>query len=135
MKRRHCFWVLIPAFSSAFGCSSSDAPPPSKVTRQGSDGRFTFTLEADALTEGRNTLWIELHDADGAAITDAQVALTFSMTEMEHGDFQGRAFHETGGTYQADVEFSMPGDWTVDVVAHRHATGESDQTTFEVFVE
>jgi len=68
---------------------------------------------------GDNTLRIAVKDAQGQAVTDATVALEYTMDMPGMRIEKVPAAHSGGGVYEAKVRFTMAGPWGVTVSVQR----------------
>jgi Cu(I)/Ag(I) efflux system membrane fusion protein len=68
---------------------------------------------------GDNTLRIEVTDAQGQPVTDATVALEYTMDMPGMMIDKAQASHTRGGVYEAKVRFTMAGPWGVTVSVQR----------------
>jgi hypothetical protein len=68
---------------------------------------------------GDNTLRIEVKDAQGQPVTDATVALEYTMDMPGMMIDKAQASHGGGGVYEAKVRFTMAGPWGVTVSVQR----------------
>ena len=64
---------------------------------------------------GDNTLRIEIMDAKGQPITDAVVALEYTMDMPGMKIDKAQAVHTRGGVYEAKARFTMVGPWGITV--------------------
>jgi Cu(I)/Ag(I) efflux system membrane fusion protein len=68
---------------------------------------------------GDNTLRIEVKGAQGQPVTDATVALEYTMDMPGMMIDKAQASHSSGGIYEAKVRFTMAGPWGVTVSVQR----------------
>jgi hypothetical protein len=76
---------------------------------------ITWTLSRR--TVGPATLTLTLRDAAGAGVPGATVRVEGHMTHPGMTPILTTAADRAGGVYQADVEFTMAGDWVLLVTA------------------
>jgi len=73
---------------------------------------------------GDDTLRIVLTDAQGQPVTDATVALEYTMDMPGMMIDKAQAAHSGGGVYEAKVRFTMAGPWGVTVSVQRPGQAE-----------
>ncbi len=87
----------------------------------GGDDEDDFTvklaLTPDPPKVGAATLVVTLHDADGEPISGAKMELEGTMTHAGMKPVFGQAAEDEPGRYEAELEFSMGGDWVIIVRA------------------
>jgi membrane fusion protein, copper/silver efflux system len=106
-------WI---ASGLATGCSDSSAPTRVRA----GDIEIAASVSPRALRVGKNELVVELHDADGKAISDAKVEVAVKMGAMgAMSPMGGPASVEVlgDGRYRADFQLDMGGTWQVQVQA------------------
>jgi hypothetical protein len=97
-----------------------------ELQKKSGDYTLDIRLDKNPPIMGDNLMEIDIKDAQGQAVTDAKVAVNYTMPPM-----QGMApmNYKTdavlkGGKYQATLKFSMSGSWNVEVKMSR-----ADKTT------
>ncbi len=117
------------------------APGPSPTALSGAlDGthaigshNVTLFSSPNPPRRGSNTLQALVTDANGAPVTDVQVAFDLDMTNMSHGKNVVQAKLTADNRYSGNVSFVMPGPWRVIVsLARSGATVETGRFTFNV---
>lgn len=111
--------LLILAVAGLVACSGSRSEPTRVST---ADLELEASLEPAAGRIGANQLWIELSDADGKPVRDADLAVKVHMVAMGAMPPMGGAasVSETeAGRYRADFELEMGGTWIVEIEAKR----------------
>ncbi len=108
---------LLLASGFALACSDQSKPARARV----GDIEIAATVSPAELRVGKNELIVELRDASGAAIADADVEVAVKMGAM--GAMQamgGPASVEAigDGKYRADFQLDMGGTWQVEVHAN-----------------
>ena len=73
---------------------------------------------------GDNTLRIEIMDAKGQPITDAVVALEYTMDMPGMKIDKAQAVHTRGGVYEAKARFTMVGPWGITVSVQQPGQAE-----------
>jgi hypothetical protein len=91
-------------------------------------------LDKNPPVTGQNKMEISIQDATGADVTDATVAVDFSMPAMPGmPSMNYKATAEVSGNrYLANVNFSMPGAWNINVKITR--AGKTQSVKFNVDV-
>jgi multidrug efflux pump subunit AcrA (membrane-fusion protein) len=115
--------------------ASGEAPGQTKAPQiaqapKGAAGDLKITLSTDPSSPrvGKTQLRIQVKDAAGAPVGGAKVGVTAGMQGMPGPDLTARAGRELG-TYEAAVNLSMAGAWTVEV----RVTSPQGGTTSSVF--
>lgn len=81
---------------------------------------LTVTLTAESSRAGPGTLTVEVLDADGAPVEDADVVILTRHIEMDHGTSTTEAVPSGPGTWLAEnVPLGMGGKWEAQVVITR----------------
>jgi hypothetical protein len=91
-------------------------------------------LDKNPPVTGQNKMEISIQDATGADVTDAMVAVDFSMPAMPGMpamNYKAKA-EVTGNRYLANVNFSMSGAWNINVKITR--AGKTQSVKFNVDV-
>jgi YtkA-like len=93
------------------------APPP--ATQQVSDLEVSFysTLTGRPRA-GDNQVEVKLRDRQGQPVSQAEVAVAYSMASMEHGS-QMAMRPEGYGIFSTVISFPMTGTWNVEVLVRR----------------
>jgi hypothetical protein len=109
--------LQVAAFASTLGaCAELPPEEPLQVTRRGAQQVLTFEVEAPAPREGLNELIVRVTE-DGVPVDGLELELDVWMDVHDHAAEPVVAAHDDRGTYRADVLFSMPGTWTVSLLA------------------
>lgn len=89
-------------------------------------GELTLRVstEPEPATLGDNTLRIEIKDAQGQPVTDATIALEYTMDMPGMMIDKAQASHTGAGVYEATVRFTMAGPWGVTVSVQRPGQAE-----------
>jgi len=98
-------------------CGGSRSEP---VTVHSSGLTLSAALEPRAGRAGENTIWLELHDDDGAPVNDAQITVKVHMHAMGTMPAMGGMTNVTPqgrGRYRADFELEMGGNWIIEIRA------------------
>ena len=100
-------------------------------------GDYTLDIKIDKNPPvvGDNIMELTIKDTDGKAVTDAKVAVTYTMPPMSG---MAPANYKTdavlkGGSYQATLKFSMSGSWNVEAKITR--AGKTTPVKFNVDVK
>jgi RND family efflux transporter MFP subunit len=135
---------LIDSESQLAAALGSFAPPPPGVGAAAAmnapqGATLEFSSEPSTPRAGSNNFRVKLTDADGAAITSAQVTVTFFMPAMPAmGMATMRSVvtlsEKGGGNYEGPGEVQMGGTWQVTVLATK-AGRTIAQKQFSVAVE
>lgn len=81
---------------------------------------LTVTLTAESSRAGPGTLTVEVLDADGTLVEDADVVILTRHIEMDHGTSTTEAVPSGPGTWLAEnVPLGMGGKWEAQVVITR----------------
>ena len=81
------------------------------------DVAVELTVSPDPPLVGPATVVVTLHDADGQAIEGAEMQLEGTMTHAGMVPVFADADETSPGQYEAELEFTMGGDWVVIVRA------------------
>lgn len=93
---------------------------------------LTVTLTAESSRAGPGTLTVEVLDADGTPVEDAEVVILTRHIEMDHGISTTDAVPSGPGTWLAEnVPLGMGGKWEAQVVITRPGT-EPVAVTFAI---
>jgi hypothetical protein len=106
---KHKLWLGLLLLLLVAGCGrgSSDLP----------DVAVALTLEPDPPRIGPALVTVVLGDADGLPITGARVELEGNMSHAGMVPVLASASEMAPGRYQANLEFTMGGDWFILVRA------------------
>ncbi len=113
------------------GCGKSNVG-----TLTQSDGNIEGTLSFDPDpfdVMSPVTLSLQLVDANGKAIDNAQVSYDLTMPAMKMPPSQPQAASQGNGLYTTQTTFSMSGDWRADVTVVQG--GETTTLTFDFKVK
>jgi hypothetical protein len=78
-------------------------------------------------------LWVQVIDADGKLVENADLQTVANMTTMDMGEMHFTAQRVGQGLYQVSLSFSMPGSWWVRLQAQAPQYQQaSQQLTFWV---
>jgi hypothetical protein len=106
-----------------------------ELQKKSGDYNLDLRLDKNPPIVGDNLMEIVIKDAQGQAVTDAKVAVSYTMPPM-----QGMAPMSyradgllKGETYQAGLKFSMSGSWNVEVKISR--AGRTTPVKFNVDVK
>jgi RND family efflux transporter MFP subunit len=106
-------------------------PPPGVGANAGGQSVQTipqasieFTSDPNPLARGHNKVIVTLRDSKGAAISGAQVTLSFYMAAMPAMGMaamraQGTAEDQRNGTYAANLELPSGGTWSLTITASK----------------
>jgi hypothetical protein len=100
--------------------ASGAAEAPSKTAQPNA---LVFTLRTDPAPprNGKNDFEVNLKDAEGKPIADAEVSLEFSMSAMPSMKTPDVRLTSAGnGSYKGRANLGMAGDWDVTVKASRN---------------
>ena len=102
--------------SDADSDSDSDADADLSATSQGGLYQMTYTTDPSPPQSGATTLLFSLMDSSGVAVTGASLEVTPWMPAMGHGINDKPVVTQVGqGAYTAAWEYSMGGDWEVEI--------------------
>ena len=111
------------------GCSQQQPQPANTSTKtpvtkpaapaQAPSAQMELKIDPQAPKSGSNVkLIVELRDAKGASISDAEVKAAFVMSMGSMGDMRDSIVPKwTGSRYEGTSKISMPGEWEVLVEA------------------
>ena len=128
---------LIDSESQAQAALGAFVPPPpgagAAASMNAPQGQVTleYSSNPSTLRAGSNAFRVKLTGADGAAITDAQVTVTFFMPAMPAMGMAAMRSVATlsdkgGGLYEGSGDLQMGGTWQVTVLATK--TGQTHRT-------
>jgi hypothetical protein len=148
--RRRAAGLLLSALALA-GCGSHDAPTPAtgddgeectgdfdtfeagmiKLARPGNiTVELTEASPAPPVVRSDNIWWLELSDADGAAVSGAQLVASPYMPKHQHGSAEVVVQEQSEGQYQlSPIELIMPGVWEIPL-SITPAGDETSEATF-----
>ena len=107
---------------------------PYEVTRKAGDYTVDIRMDKNPPVVGPNNIEIVLKDAAGKAVTDAKVLVDYGMPAMPGHPAMGYKTDAQlkGGVYQAVLNISMKGPWTITVrITH---AGKAASTKFTIDV-
>ena len=115
-------------FLTVSGCGANAF----KVSKSTDSYNVDLTADHNPLTTGENQLQITISDKNGAAVTDAQVKVNYSMAAMPGLPAMS---HNTkaalsGKAYAADIDLMSAGSWTISVQISRD--GKMQKADFAV---
>ncbi|MGC9975713.1 MAG: FixH family protein [Syntrophales bacterium] len=104
------------------------------VMKKAGNYMVNVMMDKNPPVTGQNKMEITIQDATGADVTDATVAVDYSMPAMPGMPaINYKAKTELKGSrYLADVNFSMPGAWNVNIKITR--SGKTQSVKFNVDV-
>jgi hypothetical protein len=113
-------FLIMTALIFAFNCGTAQAKDY-EITKKSGDLTVTVKMDKNPPITGVNKMDIAVKDTAGKAITDAAVAVDYSMPAMPG---MGAMNYKTktvlkGGHYLAEVNFSMPGPWSIGIKINR----------------
>ncbi|UCD34510.1 MAG: FixH family protein [Nitrospiraceae bacterium] len=91
------------------------------------DLKVKATIDSDPLKVGTNNITVELFDAKGNPVIDADVTIYYFMPSMPAMNYEIAAVAE-GGKYRGLIKPTMPGEWEAYIRAKRGA-GDLDSVT------
>jgi nitrogen fixation protein FixH len=95
------------------------------------DIKVKTSADHSPLKVGENTVTVELIDANGANIKDAQVSVYFFMPSMPAMNYEVKT-SLNGEKYAAVIKPTMPGQWAADIKVMKSGGEESKvQVDFE----
>lgn len=93
-------------------CGGASAPTPTPTS---SDAQISLTTHPDPPQSGKVELIVQVNDARGQPLPDADVYIFAGHTEMKGMDMNGKATAQGDGRYTTTANFSMAGPWKVTV--------------------
>lgn len=106
-----------------------------ELQKKSGDYTLDIHLDKNPPVVGDNQMELTIKDPDGKAVTDAKVALTYTMPPMSGMapmNYKADAVVKEGG-YQATLKFSMSGSWNVEARITR--AGKTTPVKFNVDVK
>jgi hypothetical protein len=91
-------------------------------------------IEPENPSVGLSTLLIEVRDENAEAISDAQITVIGNMSHEGMGATEANGSRAENGVYRIPFEWTMGGDWYVDVTVTLASNAGVVQKRFEVFV-
>jgi len=123
---------LIDSESQLQAAAGAFVPPPPGVGTNAAgqtaetipQASIEFTSDPNPLVRGHNKVIVKLRDSKGAAISGAQVAVSFYMAAMPAMGMtamraQGTADDQGNGTYAANLELPSGGTWSLTIAASK----------------
>jgi len=101
---------------------------PYEVTRKAGDYTVDIKMDKNPPVVGPNNMEIVVKDAAGKAVTDAKVLVDYGMPAMPGHPAMGYKTDAQlkGGVYQAMLNISMKGPWTITVrITHAGKTASA----------
>lgn len=109
--RRHIFRAALLCALLVFAACRQTEPPQASST----DLVIALTVDPQPPTTGASTLNVTLKYADGNPVTGAQVAARGDMSHAGMTPVIAEAQAGDGGDYSILFEWTMAGDWFVDI--------------------
>jgi len=114
MLVRHAFLSIL--LVSALFVSACSAPAPAPAPAISSQPQVTITTNPNPPTAlGETKLLFDVKDANGKALSGAEITVLADMIGMSMDVMQGKATDQGNGRYATKMPFSMAGDWKVTV--------------------
>jgi Cu(I)/Ag(I) efflux system membrane fusion protein/cobalt-zinc-cadmium efflux system membrane fusion protein len=124
---------LIDSESQLQAAAGAFVPPPPGVGANAtgqtaettSQASIEFTSDPNPLVRGHNKVIVTLRDSKGAAISGAQVTVSFYMAAMPAMGMaamraQGTADEQGNGKYAANIELPSGGTWSLTITASKN---------------
>jgi hypothetical protein len=129
-----CGQAAEPEAASAPECSGQFDRFEAGLTKQAAPQQLSIELAAaepaPPAVRSDNAWRLRVTDADGAAVTGAELFATPYMPEHQHGSAEVIVTELGGGEYQlAPIELIMPGVWDIPVTV-TPAGGETSEASF-----
>lgn len=117
-------------------CGGAVTPTPTVIPAgSGEFGlRISVQFDPDPAMTGASTLMVAITGADGSPATGLTVSARGDMTHAGMAPQLGEGVESEPGVYTVPWEWTMAGDWLLDVTA-RAADGSETTQTLEVVVE
>lgn len=109
-------WVIV-LIAILVGLSSSGCQRSSQEADQAPEVRMELAVEPSPPEVGPVRLTITLADNAGRPIEGASLSITGDMAHAGMAPVQAQASVGTGGIYEADLQWTMGGDWIVTILA------------------
>jgi len=93
-------------------CGGGNATTPTPAS---SDATISLTTNPETPQSGNVELIVQVNDAKGQPLPDADVYIFADHTEMKGMSMNGKATAQGGGRYATTANFSMAGPWKVTV--------------------
>jgi len=106
-----------------------------ELQKKAGDYTLDIKIDKNPPVVGDNLMELTIKDTDGKAVTDAKVAVTYTMPPMSGMapmKYKADAVAKDGG-YQATLKFSMSGSWNVEAKITR--AGKTTPVKFNVDVK
>lgn len=116
--------LAIAAACAVIACHKRSADPDPAITLEHEITPLPARVGSERIT-------LTLKDPSGRAITSAQVSIEGDMSHPGMGPVFAEAKETEPGRYQADLEFSMAGDWVI-LVHSKLPDGRKLERQFEV---
>lgn len=116
-------WVMIALIVIMAGCRQPQAESSANI-------RIALEVEQAALAVGEATLVVTVTDMDGAPIDDATLEIRGDMNHAGMQPVIRTAQDGADGVYRVPFEWTMGGDWFVEVTATR-PNGEKATERFD----
>ncbi len=117
------FWIVAPAVAKDY-----------EVDKRAGDYAVHVSINKNPPVTGTNTIEIEIKDAAGTRVTDAQVVVEYAMPAMP--GMPAVSYREKAdlkeNDYRGQINFSMAGSWTISVKIMR--AGKTQTVKFNVDV-
>ncbi len=94
------------------GCGGASTPTPTPTS---SDAQISLTTNPNPPQSGNVQLIVQVNDAKGQPLPDANVYIFADHIEMKGMSMNGKATAQGGGRYATTANFSMAGPWKVTV--------------------
>jgi hypothetical protein len=112
--------LIVTAIIFAFTCGLAQAKDY-EITKKAGDLAVVVKIDKNPPVTGINKMDIAIKDAAGKDVTDAAVAIDYTMPAMPG---MGAMNYKTnailkGGHYLATVNFSMAGAWSINIKINR----------------
>lgn len=105
--------ILLTSIASVLAaCGGAGAPTPTPAS---AEAQISLTTNPDPPQSGKVELIVQVNDAKGQPLPDAEVYIFAGHTEMKGMDMNGKATTQGNGRYTTTANFSMAGPWKVMV--------------------
>jgi hypothetical protein len=105
-----------------------------EVTKKAGAYEVTISMEKNPPVVGNNVMSVSIRDAYGKAVSDAKVSVNYGMPAMPGMpavNYKAGA-EQKGGKYEAGLNFSMSGAWSVQVKITRGGQTVTARLTVDV---